>query len=76
MASNTLHVYPAVPTRSKQLGDTARIVFVRFIPHGRKSSIDLASLHAHDIEASFREAVRQVLGQRASFQSDLMDRFT
>ena len=75
MAFDALHVHSAIPTRSQDLSDAASVMFVGLVAHGRKRGIDLAGLHAHDVKPRFFHSVGQMLGERASLQPYLVDRF-
>lgn len=74
MALDALHMHPTVPIRSQELRNAAGVVFISLVPHGRERGIDLASPRAHHVEADLLQAIAQVLGQRASLQSYLMER--
>jgi hypothetical protein len=49
-------------------------MLVSLVAHGRQRRIDLTRLHADDLKARLGHAVGQVLGQRAGFQANLVDR--
>lgn len=69
VALDALHMHPAVPPRSEDLGDAAGVVLVRLVAHGRKRGRDLTRFHADDVVASLRQSVGDGLCQRAGLKS-------
>jgi hypothetical protein len=63
----------AVPAASQDLRQATGIIAVCFVAHGRQGRGGLARLEADDFEASLLQTIRQILGESASFQSDLPD---
>ncbi|MER9965101.1 hypothetical protein NKJ72_30230 [Mesorhizobium sp. M0045] len=76
VALDALHVKPAVPARTEQLGNLAGIVLVRLVAHRRKRRTHLSRLHADDNIACLLETIRQMLRQCAGLEADLVDCFT
>ena len=61
MAIQTLHVHPARPANTKDLGDATRIVAICLVPHHGQRGGDLACLEEDRVEANSLQAECQIL---------------
>lgn len=73
MSLSALHMDRVKPAGAQNLCDAPRVVPFGFVSHRRKRSIDLACLHADDIEPHAGQAKEQVLAQRSCLKANAFD---